>query len=161
MSTATTTSILQAIRTRLLTFTPSATSTLAVLLGSTTTGSGSDGKLFFNQAPDSITSSGFWGILRLIDSQQDGFDGGAMVRGQCELILYGRPRSQQASVERMADVVMEAWRNWMYTETTGRCIAARDVTSRFAIPYEPPADRELVAIRLLLPFMATPTFLTG
>ena len=38
--------------------------------------------------------------------------------------------------------------------------AATDPTNRFTIPYEEPADRELVAVRLLLPFRCSPIFLT-
>lgn len=162
MSTATTLAILREIRTRLLTFAPGGGgATLATLLGSTATGSGSDGKLFLNQAPDSFASTGsgaFWAVLRLVDLPQQGFDGGFLLKGQAELILYGRPRRLQSDVERMADLVVEAWLNWMYT-ASGH-ISAMDITSRFTIDYEAPADRELVAVRLLLPFRCAPTFLT-
>lgn len=159
MATTSTTSILQTIRSRLLTFVPSGSSTLATLLGSTSSGAGSDGKLYLVQAPDNIT--GFYGVMRVLDMPQEGLDGGAMVRGMVELILYGRPRSQQSAVERMADVATEAWTNWLYTEVTGNCIAARDVDNRISMPpFGEPADRELVAVRLLLRFMATPSFLT-
>lgn len=159
MSVASLVSIEQTIRTRLLTFTPLSGTTLATLIGSTTGGAGSSGKLYLSQAPDDVT--GFYGVMRLIDMPQQGLDGGFMVRGLLELILYGRPRSQQSAVERMADIVTEAWNHYRYTEATGRCLVARDVTNRATIPYEAPADRELVAVRLLLPFMATPSFLTG
>lgn len=157
MSTATTLAVLREIRSRLLTFAPmGGGATLATLLGSTASGSGSDGKLFLNQAPDSI--SGFWAVLRLVDLPQQGFDGGFLLKGQAELILYGRPRRLQSDVERMADLVVEAWLSWMYT-ASGH-ISAMDITSRFTIDYEAPADRELVAVRLLLPFRCAPTFLT-
>jgi hypothetical protein len=156
MSTATTLAVLREIRNRLLTFAPmGGGATLKVLIGSTTSGSGSDGKLFLNQAPDNI--SGFWGILRLIDFPQTGFDGGFLIRGQAELILYGRPRKVQSDVERMADLVTEAWLHWA-TNASGH-ISATAIQSRFAIPYEEPADRELVAVRLVLPFRCIPSFL--
>lgn len=156
MSLASTQSILQEIRTRLLTFTPASGSTLATLLGSTTSGSGSDGKLFLNQAPDGIT--GFYGVLRLYDEFQQGMDGGFLLRCQAELILYGRPRAQQGAVERMADVVQQAWLWFDSTQVDGVLIADRTM-SRMSIPYEDPADRELVAIRLLLPFRVAPQYL--
>lgn len=153
------TGVLQAIRTRLLTYQPPASaSTLAVLLGSTSVGAGSDGKLFLNQAPDSI--SGFWAILRLIDAPQTGLDGGFMIRATCELQFFAQGRKNQAAVERMADTALQAWTGWLDTDAAGNCIAARDITNRFAVPYEDPADRELVQIRMLLPFMTTPAFLT-
>jgi hypothetical protein len=156
MSTTTTLAVLREIRTRLLTFSPKGGgSTLATLIGATSTGSGADGKLFINQAPDNVT--GFWAILKLIDYPQQGFDGGFLIRGQAELILYGRPRKVQAEVERMADLVMEAWLHWA-TSTSGH-LSAMAIQSRFAVSYEEPADRELVAVRLVLPFRCIPSFL--
>lgn len=158
MSTASWTGVLAIIRHRLLTFTPTGGgTTLATRIGSTTSGSGSDGKLFLDQAPEGIT--GFWGILRIIDAPISGFDGGFLIHATAELILYGRPRKQQASVESMADVITEAWHDYLYSETGGH-ISAQDVTNRFTIPYTEPADRELVAVRLLLPFRCSPIFLT-
>lgn len=157
MSTTSTLGVLNIIRSRLLTFVPASGSTLAVLLGSTASGAGSDGKLYLNQAPDDVT--GFWAVLRLIDAPPLGFDGGFLLKATCELILYGRPRSQQSAVERMADRVQEAWLNWSYTETGGH-VSALDIASRISVPYAEPADRELVAIRLLLPFRCAPQFLT-
>lgn len=159
MSVVSTVSMLQTIRTRLLTFTPLGGVTLATLIGSTTSGAGSSGKLYLDQPPDDVT--GFYGVMRVIDLPQQGLDGGFMVKGTLELMLYGRPRSQGSAVNRLADVATEAWNNYRYTESTGRCLVARDVTNRATITYEAPADRELVMVRLLLPFMATPSFLTG
>lgn len=156
MSTASWTGVLQIARSRLLTFTPPSGGTLATRLGSTVTGSGSDGKLFLDQAPDKI--EGLWAILRLIDAPVQGFDGGNLIRAQLELILYGRPRKMAAQVRACADVAQQAWRHYSYTETNGVFIADA-VTSRFTIPYTEPADRELVAERLLLPFRVVPSFL--
>ena len=159
MTTQSTNAILNTIRSRLLTFAPlGGGPTLATQIGSTASGSGSDGKLFKHQAPDDLT--GTWGVLRLRDFPQQGFDGGMMLRGQVELILYGKPRTPTlvTNLERMADTVTEAWMDWAYT-ASGH-ISAHDITSRFHIPYEEPANRELVAIRLLLPFRCAPTFLT-
>lgn len=155
MSTATTQAVMREIRYRLLNFTPAVGSTLRTLIGSTASGSMADGKIALDQAPDNI--SGFWGILRLIDFPQQGFDGGFMIRGQAELTLYGRPRKVQADVERMADLVMEAWMHWA-TNASGH-ISAMAITNRYTIPYEEPADRELVAVRLVLPFRCIPSFL--
>lgn len=158
MSTASWTGVLKIIRNRLLTFDPSAGGgTLATRLGSTSTGSGSDGKLFLNQAPDDVTS--FWAVLRIIDALPSGTDGGFMIKATAELILYGRPRAKMATVEAMADVVMEAWRRWSYDETGGH-LSAMTITNRNTIPYTEPADRELCAVRLLLPFRCAPIFLT-
>jgi hypothetical protein len=156
MSLSSMTGALQILRSRLLTFTPATGSTLATLLGSTTSGAGSDGKLYLNQAPDNLT--GFYGVLRLIDAPQTGMDGGFLMRCTAELILYGRPRNQQSAVERMADVVQQAWLWYGDTEVNGVLITDR-VINRFTIPYEEPADRELVAVRMLLPFRLAPQYL--
>jgi hypothetical protein len=147
------------IRNRLLTFAPTGGgTTLAVRLGSTASGSGSDGKLFLNQAPDSLT--GLWAVLRVVDAPITGFDGGFLLRATAELIVYGRPRSAMASVEACVDVAVEAWHGWAYGEAGGH-ISATDPTNRFPIPYQSdPADRELCAVRVLLPFRCTPIFLT-
>lgn len=157
MSTASWQGVKQIIRTRLLTFTPQSGTSLATRLGATSSGSGVDGKLFFSQAPDNLT--GFWAVLRIIDAPVAGFDGGFLIRATAELIVYGRPRKMEPQVEACADVAMEAWLNYRYTEVGG-VFLADDPTNRFTIPYEEPADRELVAVRVLLPFRVAPIFLT-
>ncbi len=158
MSTASWTGVKSIIRNRLLTFSPTGGgTTLRVRLGETTTGSGADGKFFWDQAPDKL--SGLWMVGRIIDMPITGFDGGFLIRATAEVIAYGRPRKSSADVEAAADVVMEAWNGWAYTEVGGH-ISATDITNRFTIPYEEPADRELVAVRLLLPFRCSPIFLT-
>lgn len=161
MSTATITGVEQIARNRLLTFAPTGGGpTLATQLGSTASGAGSDGKLYTDQAPDSVTTSGFWAVMRVIDFPQQGFDGGFLVRFTLELIIYGRPRSQASAVKRMAATAIEAWNGWLYSEVGGH-VSATDVTSAFLIPYvSDPADRELVAFRLLLPGRCAPIFLT-
>jgi hypothetical protein len=158
MSTASWTGVLLIVRNRLLTFTPTGGgSDLETRLGSTSTGSGTDGKLFLDMAPDKLT--GLWGVLRIIDAPIDGFDGGFMIRATAELICYGRPRRSAAEVRACIDVCIEAWHRWVYTEAGGTIVSS-DPTNRFPIPYTEPADRELVAERVLLPFRCTPIFLT-
>jgi hypothetical protein len=159
-STASWTGILQLARTRLLTFVSiSGGSSLATRLGATASGSGSDGKLFLDQAPDSVTSSGFWGILRTIDEPPDGADGGLMLKGAFELQLFARGRTNAAAMRGMADLCVEAWHGWVHTEVGGH-ISSMGVTNRFMVPYESdPADRELVQVRMLLAFRCTPMFL--
>ena len=158
MSTASWTGVKAILRTRLLAFSPTGGgTTLAARLGSTSTGSGSDGKLFHDQAPDNLT--GLWAVLRIIDAPVTGFDGGFLIHATAELILYGRPRKMAAQVEAAADVAMEAWHDYSYSESGGH-LSTQDVTNRFTVPYQEPADRELVAVRLLLPFRVSPIFLT-
>jgi hypothetical protein len=158
MSTASWTGVELIARSRLLTFSPTGGgTTLAVRLGSTSSGSGSDGKLYLNQAPDSLT--GLWAVFRIIDAPNIGFDGGFMIKATAELICYGRPRNQMAAVEACVDVCCEAWHDYHYQESGGH-FSSMGPTNRFPIPYADPADRELCAVRVLLPFRVTPIFLT-
>lgn len=157
-STASWTGILQLVRTRLLSFVSvSGGQTLATRLGSTASGSGSDGKLFLDQAPDDVT--GFWAVLRLLDAPRDGADGRLMIKGTFELQLFAHARKNAAAVRAMADLVEEAWHGYVYTEVDGH-LSAMGVQNRFPVPYEAdPALRELVQIRMLLDFRCTPQFL--
>lgn len=158
MSTASWTGVLQIVRNRLLAFAPTGGgTTLAVRLGSTASGSGSDGKLFLDMAPDSLT--GLWMVLRIIDAPVSGFDGGFLMKPTAEAIVYGRPRKMAAEVRACVDVTMEAWHGWNYSEAGGH-LSAMDPTNRFPIPNVEPADREVVAERILLPFRCSPIFLT-
>jgi len=98
--------------------------------------------------------------MKIADAPIAGFDGGFLIRATAELQIFGRPRKMSAQVQACADVVMEAWTNWAYTEVGGH-ISALDITNRFTAPYESdPADRELVQVRMYLPFRCSPIFLT-
>lgn len=149
-----TTAILVAIRERLLTFTPATGDTLATMLGSTTEGAGSDGKLYLAQAPDGVQHP--YGLLRLIDLIPQGEDGRYMLRGVTELQFFHRPRRNMALCESYADRASEAWLRWV-SPTDG--LSALRVEGRATITYTEPADRELVQVRLLLPFRSTPAYL--
>lgn len=153
MSVATFSAIEQAIRTRLLTYNSNA---LRTALG-TTTGAGSDGKLYLDQPPDSVSYP--FGVMRFIDLPVVGLDGGAMMRGTCEVILYGRPRAQGATLKEAGVMLLAAWRDFASTEGNARGLFARDAASVALVQYLDPNDRELVACRVLLPFMVTPDFL--
>ena len=156
-STASWMGVQRLIRSHLLEFqSVSGGSDLATLLGATSTGSGSDGKFFFNQAPDKMT--GFWAVFRVIDDFKDGADGRLMIRGTAELSLFAHGRRFQSQVEAMGDLIEEAWLQFRYTEVGGH-LSATGIANRFLIPYTEPADRELVHLRMLLAFRCTPMFL--
>jgi hypothetical protein len=160
-STASWSAIEQLIRTRILTFVSvSGGADFATRIGSTASGSGSDGKLFIDQAPDSVLSSGSWAILRILDAPPNGADGRLMIKGTAELMIHARPRKAAAEVKAMATLVQEAWRGYAYTEVGGHFSAMGSVPAPGMIPYtSDPADRELVTYRLLLEFRCTPQFL--
>lgn len=141
------------------------TRTLAQLLG-TATGAGSDGKLYKDAPPDPVTYP--YGLIRWSGSLPLGDDGGFQLRASLELELFGYPRSQRASfggvmlnigsgVSAMADVVEEAWRDYVATSVNDTIVAKR-MESRITVPYTEPADRELVLIRLILPLYSTPAY---
>jgi hypothetical protein len=149
----------QLIRQRLLTFVSSTGGgTLAQRLGSTSSGSGADGKLFLDQAPDNVT--GFWAVLRIITAPPNGADGRLMIKGTAELMIHGKPRAVASTVKGMATLVSEAWLEWSHTEVGGHLSAMDATPSPGLVPYTAdPADRELVTYRMLLDFRCTPQFL--
>jgi hypothetical protein len=155
MAVTTISAIEQAIRTRLLTFNGNA---LRTALG-TATGAGSTGKLYLDQPPDTVTHP--YGVLRFVDLPVMGVDGGAMMKGTCEVILYGRPRAQAAALKAAGQLVLDAWQDFRDTTAgSASCLIAHDASSFALVPYTDPNDRELVACRILLPFMVTPGFLS-
>jgi len=151
--------ILTTIRTRLLTFVPMShpvggTNTLAQRLG-TASGAGSAGKLYVSQAPD---NAGYpYGILRWLTTRVAGDDGGYQERRVAELLLYHYERKNEGIVSAMMDVAAEAWRDWVSTAVNDTIVAQR-ISVRGIVPYEPPADRELVCGRMLLPMYTTPLY---
>src|SRR5690554_1193233 len=141
-NTASWSGVLRLIRTRLLTFTPDGGgATLATRLGTTSTGSGKDGKLFLDRAPDNLT--GLWAVMRIVDAPHTGFDGGFLIKGQVEVIVYGRPASHPSTASQVracADVIAEAWQSYAYSEAGGH-LSSMAVSNRFPIPYTTePAD---------------------
>lgn len=143
--------LLNVVRTRLLTFMPpDATETLAQMIGTTTEGSGQDGKLYKVQAPDKLPHP--YGLIRLIDLVPQGDDGRYLERGVIELQFFHRPRRNMADCEAFADRARQAWHRWV---SAADGISALRVEGRATITYTEPADRELVQVRMLLPFRVT------
>lgn len=153
--------ILKTVRTRLLTFVPVAahpvggTNTLRQRLGTTASGAGSDGKLYISQAPDPALYP--YGLLRWLPGRTAGDDGGFQTRLQAELMLYHYERKNEPIISAMMDVAAQAWRDYVATATDDTIVAQR-ITVRGIVPYEAPADRELVCGRMLLPMYATPYY---
>ena len=156
--------ILKTARTRLLTFVPHAhpvlgAATLATRLGSTPSGAGATGKLYIDQSPDPGAYP--YGIMRWPPSGlTGGDDGGYNIRRVIELQLYGYPRSSAGSISAMLDVVEQAWRDWCVLVVNDSIVAQR-AYGRGIVPYEAPADRELVCGRILLPLYSTPQYKAG
>ena len=155
MSTGSQLAVLQAVRTRLLTYTPSGGSSGAVLLGALA-GAGSDGKLYLDQAPDDVTEP--YGVLRVLDWRSEGDDGGFARRLELELQLRTRPRSAATALHALADQCERALRAWR--DVSSGALVARQGLTRATVFFEAPADREVVLERLLVPMYAHAQYLT-
>lgn len=154
--------IMRTARTRLLTFTPNAhpiqgTNTIAQRLG-TATGAGADGKLYIDQGPDTVSYP--YGIMRWVGGFTSRDDGGYNTRGVIEVSFYGYPRSSTGLISSCMDIAEQAWRDWCVLVVNDSIVAQR-VYARAQVPYEAPADRELVCVRALFPLYATPQYKAG
>lgn len=161
--------ILATVRTRLLTFVPlthpaTGTRTIAQLLG-TATGAGSDGKMYKNAPPDPVSYP--YSLIRN-SSFPNGDDGGYQIRGEIELEFFGFPRTQAANfggvtlgtgvaISAMADIAEQAWRDYVALAVNDTLVAKR-IAIRNEVPFTNAADRELVLIRMRLPYYATPAY---
>lgn len=123
----------QAIRTRLLTFTPvDGSPTLATALGS---------RLYIDEAPDSITAP--YAVLHLAQSATgDEGDSGFRREATLTLSLYGRNSAQRATLKLCADVAQQALWKWL-DASTGAAFMTGSGTEW--LPPDPnAADRELI-----------------
>jgi hypothetical protein len=147
MSTTSTQGMIQDLRARLLNFVPRSGDTLNTSLG---------GRLYTTQAPDNVTYP--YAVVRLMDRQQTVGDQGFRTRGEIEVSIFDRPRSQQWRAEAIADVVQQAFLHWDL-KTSGLMFAQH--SRRVTMPPAPtPMDRELVQIAVYVPIVAWPVMFT-
>lgn len=157
MSTA---GLLASLRSRLLDFSRLEGETLAEILGSTDTGSGSDGKLYIVQAPDNVTtvSPSRWGVMALKNRRTGGTEQSARDLIELEVMLFARPRSQQAAMEEAADACDEAMLRYQNLDAD---LVGNWGRLRNTLPVmTEPADREVVQIRLMYTLVVYPDHLT-
>jgi hypothetical protein len=165
VSTESTTGLEAVLRTRLLTFEPlDGSGTVASALGSTQTGAGSDGNLYWDRAPDNLdrimAAQGDplrWGVLRLknwrdIPGQSEG------KLTELEVMLYGRPRSQRATLQGVADRMDQAMVRWVDAESG--VVAASTSTRNTLPPFKEPADADVVQVMLEYTLRVYPAYLT-
>lgn len=159
MSLDSTPDIEAALRTRLLTFSPRAGLPLADVLGAAVGTSGADGALFWEAAPDTVTTkTPRWGVLRLQNRRSDG-DGAEREVAEFEVALFARPRSQKVTLEQCADLCDQAMLR--YTETTtGGLIGCWGRLRSTLPPFPSPADAEVVQIRIVYSLVIYPAYLT-
>lgn len=151
MSTTSTPVLEDTLRTRLLTHTRLSGSTLAEILG-TAPSSGSDGKLYKVQAPDNATYP--YGVMRLMNRRTSG-DIAEREVAELEVMLFGRPRSQQATMEGAADACDEALLP-RYVDASSGVVACTGRTRNTMPVFAEPADREVVQIRLVYTLIVYP-----
>lgn len=152
MTTSSQLATLQLIRRRLLSFSGGVVTTA---LG-TLSGAGSDGKLYIDQAPDTVTYP--YGVLRIADWRSEGDDGQFARRVVVELQLVTRPRSNASAIKSIADNCERAMRAWR--DVDSGAVWTQQGMTRATVTYEEPADREVVMERLLIPLGVHPTLTT-
>lgn len=156
-----TTTLLATLRTRLLTFDRLQGETLAVILGGTASGAGSVGKLYLVQAPDTVTdpanSPSRWGIMSLTNRRSNA-ENAERELVDLEVMLFARPRNQQAAMEDAADACDEAMRR--YEDFTRDAIGCWGRVRNTLPVMVGPADREVVQIRLVYTLVVYPDHLT-
>jgi len=154
-----------ALRTRLLEFEPlDGAGTVAEALGTTDSGSGSAGKLFWDRAPDNIdgratgsTAPTAWGVLRL-KNRRSGGDHFERETMELEVMLYGRPRSQRSLLEGIADRMDQAMLR--YTDRASGVIGSWGRTRHALPPFKEPAASDVVQIMLEYTLVVWPAYLT-
>lgn len=152
MATTSQLATLQAVRSRLLAWSGGA---IAAALG-TLAGAGSGGKLYIDQAPDTVTVP--YGVLRIADWRSEGDDGQFARRVEVELQLLTRPRTNASALKGIADNCERALRAWRDVSSGVLCV--RQGLTRATVFFEEPADRDVVMERLLIPLYVHPTYLT-
>jgi hypothetical protein len=165
VSTESTTGLEAVLRTRLLTFEPlDGSGPVASALGSTQTGAGADGNLYWDRAPDNLdrimAEQGDplrWGVLRLknwrdIPGQTEG------KLTELEVMLYGRPRSQRATLQGVADRMDQAMVRWVDAENG--VVASSTSTRNTLPPFKEPADSDVVQVMLEYTLRVYPAYLT-
>lgn len=160
-----TTDLERTLRTRLLTFVPlGGAGPVEDVIGATASGAGSDGKLFWDRAPDNIdgraagdTSPTVWGVLRLKNRRQGGDHGEREVM-ELEVMLYGRPRSQKALLEGIADRMDQAMLR--YSDRTSGLVGTFPGRTRNTLPpFKEPAASDVVQIMLEYTLVVWPAYL--
>lgn len=148
MSTTSTRSLMQDLRSRLLTFQPASGERLNESIGD---------RLYTSQAPDDVTYP--YGVVRLMPRRQTVGDQGFREAMELEIQLFDRPRGQQWRLEAIADVVQQAFLHWQQA-SSGLVFAQHSRRVGPLPPAPEPMDRELVQIAVYVPIVSWPVMFT-
>jgi hypothetical protein len=149
MSTTSSNNTYVTLRNRLLNFTQQGTGLkLQSIIGT---------RLYYIQIPDNNDT---WpcASYRFINRITSGAYNGDRETADLEVMIFGRPRSQQQTVEDAADICDEAMLR--YIDSTSGLIFSRSRQRDSLPPFDDPADREIVAVRLAYPCVIWPRYLT-
>lgn len=149
MSTVSTVRLFQQLRDRILGFTTPDGESPADELGS-----GVNGRLFYAQAPDDVTTPY---VVATLVNQQITMQG-SRLRADLELMVYDRPRSRQAAAEHLADWIKGALIG--YRDKTSGLVFTNPPTSDSLPPVPSPGDADLVQVRVVAEVVAYPLYLT-
>jgi hypothetical protein len=142
--------IMKAIRRSLLAYTLQNNEYLSDILGTEP-----DTRLFLVRAPDDAKFP--YGTLRL-EATNDGMYHGMRLSAQCEIMLYGRPWTQQAQVEAAADLIEQGMHQFILNSDG---LAFCHGKQRQSLPPGPdPADSEVCSVRLVFELAIWPAYLT-
>lgn len=147
---ASSTALMGAIRTRILTFNPAGAD--EPLLQTLT------GGLHTHSAPDNAAFP--YGTLRLVGRRTGRLDDSRMEEeGELEIFFISRDRSRLATIERAMDIAEEALLNWS-TDSVG-WLSMRSLQTRSTVgPFSAPANAEIVQVRGLWRYTWWPAYRT-
>lgn len=150
MTTVSTDALYQQLRTHLLAFVDAGGKTLG--------DADALGTRLYRIAPPSNAAYPY-GVLSLKSPQLP--DGTAQVKyaAQLELLLFHRPRAQQAAAEALGDRAVAALHG--YRDATSGLAYCLDPIAQSLPPFASPADGDVVQIRVTATLQAWPLFLTS
>lgn len=115
-------------------------------------------RIYRSQAPDDADVP--YIVLRAINAQTDPAFNNTRVNFDLEVMVFGRPRSAEQTVETIADLVEQALLTWRESGATLGLSFARTSLRDTLPPLPDPANRELVQVRLLIECATWPRYLT-
>lgn len=147
-NTSSTLAVVQAIRTQLYNFQQSGTNSVSSSLGT---------RLYVNQPPDNVTFP--YAVMRLVNQISNTEYRGDRQTASVEIMIYDRPRSNTSRAEGVADNIDGAMTRLRLQDADGIMFGRSRLRDTIP-PMTDPADREVVAIRLLYDIAMWPQFLT-
>lgn len=151
MTVATTKATYETLYTRLLTFQPTGTPTPDTLADGLT------GGLWVASPPEDAWDKYPFGVMRLVNRQTGGEYDGIRETADLEVLLYHRGVTNRHALESLADTCDEAMLGWFIN--SGPAFSGARQRDTFEQP-SPPAQRDVVVVRLVYQLVVWPGWLT-